>query len=562
MLPKNNLQKKLLSSVFIIVTLIIIAVTAMVTMFERHRYQQMELKGIYYETRAIKKRLGHLMFGSNWRYVMITLSNAKLANPYILYFSLTDMNRKILVSDDESLIGKTTFTTATVKTMSAPLFETSQREIMDTISSRFEIYQAQLNKDIIKEGVLRASKDEMIFDAYWDISYLGEKLGRLRVGFSKEGLKQHLVFLIGAMLGTSFFVLGITLLLIFWRVRLELKPLKEFTNQLSVFYSADTSSTLRQNLQTIHLEKLDSDLEEVQKLKRAFSKLRDRFILNWDQLETHRNNLEETVAQRTLELNRLNSKLVSQIEERNQIETRLINVQKLEAIGTLAGGIAHEFNNLFMAIIGYASLIQKQVEPGHPNAVKAEKIRDLVGTGSESIKQLLGFARSGKYAPGLLNLNEIIRINLAMFNRTRKDLEVVSKFEQDIWSVFADRSQMEHIVMNLLINASEAMPESGRIIVESQNIVLHKKQIRMDKVVSGRFVKVSVADEGQGIEKELIPRIFDPFFTTKPMSAGTGLGLASVYGIVDNHNGFTTVESTVAKGTVFNIFLPVAEQKK
>ncbi len=343
----------------------------------------MEFDRIYYEAQAIKSGLGHLMALSNRRYLKNKMSDIKSANPAILYFTITDMNGKILVSDDNRLIGKDVFETATIKNLPRPVFQS----------------------------------------------------------------------------------------------------------------------------------------------------------------------------------NRLNSKLVSQIEERNQIESRLINVQKLEAVGTLAGGIAHEFNNLFMAITGYASLIQKQSDPGHPNIDKAEKIRDLVGKGSESIKQLLGFARSGKYAPGPLNLNEIIRINLEMFNRTRKDIDVVAKFEQNIWSIFADRSQMEHIVMNLLINASEAMPESGRIIVESRNIVLQKKQIHLDKIVSGRFVKVSVADDGKGIEAKLIPRVFDPFFTTKPMGAGTGLGLVSVYGIVDNHNGFTTVESTVTKGTVLNVFLPAIKQE-
>jgi len=335
-----------------------------------------------------------------------------------------------------------------------------------------------------------------------------------------------------------------------------MKPLDNFLLQLSDLHKADGGSAFRKNFEKIHLDQKDSDIKEVQKLKEVISKIRDVFILNWDQLENHRNNLEKMVEERTREHNGLIKKLARQIEERKQIETRLLNVQKLEAVSTLAGGIAHEFNNLFMAITGYASLIQKQSEPGHPNAVKAEKIIELLDNGSQSIKQLLGFARSGRYDPDLLNINEVLRVNLNMFKRTRKDIEIVTQLTREIWNVTADRSQMEHIIMNLLLNASEAMPKNGQIVIETDNVIFDKKKIGMDKVVSGRFVCLSIEDEGKGIENKYIQRIFDPFFTTKPIGAGIGLGLASVYGIVDNHGGFITVESTVGKGTVFRVFFP------
>ena len=553
---KNSLQKKVLSSVFVIVTIIILSATALVTWFEKQRYQQMELNRIYYETRAMKKRLGHLLFGSNWRYLMIILSNAKSANPGILYFSLSDMDGKILVADDERLVGSREFKTVSVENLSKPIFRGEQFEEMDRKVSRFEIYQARLNMDIVYGEQKRGSKNERVFDTYWDISYMGEKVGLLRVGYTARGLRQHLILLIGGMLGSSFFVLIATLFLLYWRVRHGLKPLEGLSGKLSSLYSVDSGSDLRRHLETVTFNEKETDAEEIRQLKGAFSKLKERFVLSWDQLENHRNNLEDMVGERTRELNELNEKLVRQIKERKEIETRMLNVQKMEAIGTLAGGIAHEFNNLFMAITGYAALIQKQVEPGHPGGQKAEKIRELVDNGSESIKQLLGFAKSGKYTSGPLNLNEIIRVNLEMFRRTRKDIKLITRYEPHIWNVTADRSQMEHIVMNLLLNASDAMPGNGTIHVESRNIVLHKTQIRLNKTVYGKFVKISIEDEGEGIDKEVIPRIFDPFFTTKPLSAGTGLGLASVYGIVDNHDGFTTVESTKGKGSVFSIFLP------
>ena len=441
MFSENSLQKKILSSVFIIVTIIIILVTILVTVFEKKRYRQIELDRIYYET-----------------YV----SENKLAAPM--------------------------------------------------------------------------------------------------AGRSGQEIKRHLIYHIIGLLATGFLVLLVTLGLIFWVVKNSLKPLDRFLLKLSDLQNVDSGGTLRNRLAATGWDNLDSDIEEIQRLKQAFSKIRDLFILNWDQLENHRHNLEKIVDERTREYNVLIKKLARQIEERKEIETRLINVQKLEAVGTLAGGIAHEFNNLFMAITGYASLIQRQCEPGHPNAEKAEKIKHLVDNGSQSIKQLLGFARSGKYDPGPLNIKEVLRVNLEMFKRTRKDLEIITKITQESWNIYADRSQMEHIIMNLLLNASEAMPENGRITIEIINIVLDKKKIRMDKIVSGRFVHFSVRDEGKGIENKHIQRVFDPFFTTKPISAGTGLGLASVYGIVDNHDGFITVESVAGKGTVFNIFLPAMEK--
>ncbi|MBU1341420.1 MAG: hypothetical protein KKD66_07330 [Proteobacteria bacterium] len=560
MLSKNNLQKKLLSSVCLIVTIAIILITALVTIFEKNRFQHMEFNRIYYETQAIKKKLGHLISVSNRRYLMRTLTNAKAANHFILYFALTDINNSILVCDDGKMIGKNQFEKVVLKNITTPLFEASHSETMDEIPSRFKIFQSQLTQDFFEEQTLVARKNERILDTFWDIIYGGEKVGTLRIGFSRQGLKKHLIFLIGGMLGTGFFVLIVTLGLIFMMIKKSLKPMDCLRLELKDLHNTKDPKILRQKLGAIQLDKTESDVEEIQELKQAFSKIRDLFILNWDQLENHRNNLEEMVKERTRELHTLNKTLTLQVKERKQIEARLLNAQKLEAVGTLAGGIAHEFNNLFMAITGYASLIQKQSEPGHPNAVKAEKIRDLVDNGSQSIKQLLGFARNGKYDIGPLNINEIIRVSLEMFKRTRKDIEIVTKFTQGIWNVSADRSQMEHIVMNLLLNASEAMPDKGRITIETNNIVLEKKRVHTNKIVSGKFVHFSIKDEGKGIEKKYIQRIFDPFFTTKSISSGTGLGLASVYGIVDNHDGFTSVESTVAKGTGFSVFLPVAKK--
>jgi two-component system cell cycle sensor histidine kinase/response regulator CckA len=276
---------------------------------------------------------------------------------------------------------------------------------------------------------------------------------------------------------------------------------------------------------------------------------------------SHGRNLEEMLEKTTLELDELKEKLSCQARERKEMESRFLTVQKLESIGTLSRGATHEFNNIFMAITGYVSLIQKYTEQGHPNIEKTEKIIELVARGSQSIQQFLGFARIGKYALGPLSLNVILHQNLDIFGRSRKTLEIRPLYFQDLWSVQADRSQMEQVIMNLLLNASDAMPEKGCLRVETRNVVLDKKPVGPGKVVSGQFVLFRIEDEGVGIDEEILPRVFDPFFPTKPEGTGTGMGLFSVFGISDNHGGGVTVDSKTGEGSVFCFYLPAIPDK-
>ncbi len=559
MLPQKTLQKKLLVPVFIIVSLTILSITAVVTIIVKDQFQQAELNRIYYETDALKKRLGQLMYGQNFRYLMLTLSNAKETNPAILFFLLTDGNGKILIADNEAFINQNSFPVASIQDKNAPLYDNLKQAKGEIVPDRFKIYLSQLTTDIRDKKLIKGRNMEIIFDAIWEISYLGEKMGELRVGFSRQRMKQNLWILTGAMLGTGFLVLLVTLFMIFLVIRQNMFPLAAFVGKLSLLHQNPSGQNLRNNIANISLEGKRTEVEEILNLKRAFRNIRDLFVSNWDQLEDHRRNLEQMVEDRTIELHEMNEKLRLQIQERKEIESRLLNVQKLEAVGTLAGGIAHEFNNLFMAITGNATLIQRRTKEGHPNIEKAEKIRELVDTGSRSIQQLLGFARSGKYDPGPLNLNLVLRRNMSIFCASRKDLEIRTAYCPDLWSVQADRSQMEQVIMNLLLNASEAMPKKGCLQVETKNVVLDKKFISRGKVVSGRFVLFCIKDEGSGIEEKILPRIFDPFFTTKPMGVGTGMGLASVFGITDNHGGVTTVDSSPGKGSVFCVYLPALE---
>jgi PAS domain S-box-containing protein len=241
-----------------------------------------------------------------------------------------------------------------------------------------------------------------------------------------------------------------------------------------------------------------------------------------------------------------------------RLERQLRQAQKMEAIGTLAGGIAHDFNNLLMGIQGNISLSLLDIEPNSPLVINLKKIEQYVKNGVDLTKQLLGFARGGKYEISLLNLNGLIKEQNLMFGRTNKDIIFRNEARPDLWSVEADRGQIEQVLMNLYLNALQAMPSSGTLTTGTENVTIDQDQYSPYYVKAGNYVKITIADTGIGMDEDTQQRIFDPFFTTKEMGRGTGLGLASVYGIVKNHGGFINVFSKKGQGTKFEIYLPAS----
>jgi PAS domain S-box-containing protein len=246
-------------------------------------------------------------------------------------------------------------------------------------------------------------------------------------------------------------------------------------------------------------------------------------------------------------------------EEKRKLETQLQQAQKMESIGTLAGGIAHDFNNILMGIQGNASLMLLKIENSHPNFEKAKNIERYVQNGTELTKQLLGFARRGKYHVIATDLNEVIEKSSGLFGRTKKEIQIHTRFVDDIWTVEVDRGQIDQALLNLYVNAWQAMPEGGELYLQTENVVLDSTYVKPYKVEPGNYVKISVADTGVGIDREYQKRIFEPFFTTKEMGRGTGLGLASVYGIIKNHGGYINVYSEKNQGTTFTVYLPASE---
>lgn len=249
------------------------------------------------------------------------------------------------------------------------------------------------------------------------------------------------------------------------------------------------------------------------------------------------------------------------ITYRKNLEEQLLQSQKMEAIGTLAGGIAHDFNNLLMGIEGYTTLMLYNMNSNDSNYKKLKNIEELVKSGSNLTKQLLGFARGGKYEVVVTDLNAIIEKSADMFGRTKREITIIKKLDNNLLLVEVDQGQIEQVFLNLYLNAWHAMPEGGELILKTENVFIEKANALLYKLKSEKCVKVSITDNGIGMDEKTRKRIFEPFFTTKQMGRGSGLGLASVYGIIKNHGGAIEVLSEKGHGSTFNIYLPATEKE-
>jgi len=247
-------------------------------------------------------------------------------------------------------------------------------------------------------------------------------------------------------------------------------------------------------------------------------------------------------------------------EEKTRLASQLLQTQKMEAIGTLAGGIAHDFNNLLMGIQGHTSLMLMDTDSSHPSFEHLNEIKNHVKSSVNLTKQLLGFARGGKYETRTTDLNELVKNQTRMFQRTRKEITIYENYEKPLWATEVDRGQIEQVLLNLYVNAWQAMPGGGDLTVKTKNIIIDEKYDAHFEVTSGKYVKISVSDTGVGMDETTRQRMFEPFFTTREMGRGTGLGLASVYGIIKNHEGFINVYSELGEGTTFTVYLPVSGQ--
>jgi two-component system, cell cycle sensor histidine kinase and response regulator CckA len=246
------------------------------------------------------------------------------------------------------------------------------------------------------------------------------------------------------------------------------------------------------------------------------------------------------------------------ITERKQLEDELLQSQKMEAVGRLAGGIAHDFNNLLTAITGYAALLLDEMPERDVHRADVAEIDQAATRGAALVDQLLSFSRRKMLTPSTLDLNEVVESTRGLLSRIiGADIELVTRLAPSVDGVRADRTQIEQVLLNLAVNARDAMPSGGRLEIETANVLLHAQDVggALD-ANAGPHVMLTVRDTGVGMDRDTQAQVFEPFFTTKEVGQGSGLGLSTAYGIVTQAGGRIGVESRPGVGTTFRVYLP------
>jgi len=270
--------------------------------------------------------------------------------------------------------------------------------------------------------------------------------------------------------------------------------------------------------------------------------------------------LERRVQERTAELERANTALLSEMEEEKRLEEQLRQSQKLESIGTLTGGIAHDFNNILNIIRGHASFIGEDRSKDEELQRALKIIDETVDRGTAIVQQLLAIARRSEARLEQLNLNDLVKNLERLLSETfPKTIDVGLHLDPGSPSLTADPSQIDQVLLNISLNARDAMPEGGKLVLTTGTVPGAELRARFQEVKAEQYALISVADTGLGMDEAVKSRIFEPFFSTKHQDQGTGLGLSVAYGIVANHGGFIDVTSRPHEGSTFNIYLPIGE---
>jgi PAS domain S-box-containing protein len=271
--------------------------------------------------------------------------------------------------------------------------------------------------------------------------------------------------------------------------------------------------------------------------------------------------LEERVQERTRELAEANAQLIAEAAERHKAEAALAQVQRMEAIGHLTGGVAHDFNNLLTVIAGNLDMIDRKIGNDEGVGKLVAAARRGAERGAQLTSQLLAFARRATLRPEVVCVNELLgEFQTLIAHAVGEAVEIDMRCAPGLWSCHVDPAQFQSAILNLVVNAGAAMPKGGALAIATENVTLGEREAALlPEVAPGPYVRVSIADTGVGIAADVIDHIFEPFFTTKEIGKGTGLGLAQVYGFVRQSGGTVTVESAPGAGTAFTIFLPRAE---
>ncbi|MBA7527423.1 Sensor histidine kinase RcsC [subsurface metagenome] len=294
--------------------------------------------------------------------------------------------------------------------------------------------------------------------------------------------------------------------------------------------------------------------------------LTNSFNIMAEDLRIHHSYLDRLIEGRTAELRNANEKLQQEINDRKRMEEQLRQAQKLESVGRLAGGVAHDFNNLLTTIIGYSELISTEQNLDDTTKEGIQEIRSSAERAAALTQQLLAFSRKQVLQPQIIDLNSLITKLGKMLRRLiGEDIDLITELDSSLGhNIKADPGQLEQVIMNLVVNARDSMPEGGTITIETQGLYLDESYHQQHpQVTPGNYLLLAVSDTGHGMDEETRNHIFEPFYTTKGVGEGTGLGLSTVYGIVKQSGGFIWVYSEPEQGTTFKIYLPrLAATKK
>ena len=265
--------------------------------------------------------------------------------------------------------------------------------------------------------------------------------------------------------------------------------------------------------------------------------------------------LEDQVQERTRQLEQANEELRQQIAERRQVEAALQQAQKMEVIGQMTGGVAHDFNNLLTAVLGNLELATRR---GKDENIRRylEGATQAAQRGAKITSQLLAFSRTQRLQTEPIDLNAIVTaMGDLLFRTIGATVRIETILERSLWPATADPSQIELVILNLAVNARDAMPDGGRLTIATANVP-HGDRSKPAELPPGDYVSVCVSDTGTGMTEEVLRKAFEPFFTTKPVGSGTGLGLSQVYGIAKQTGGTVAIDTQVGKGTTVRVYLP------
>ncbi len=411
----------------------------------------------------------------------------------------------------------------------------------------------ELNENHSAFNTLRQNLDNLLDDSIQVLATNDLKKAKE----DAHAIVKNAIILIASV--ASVFII-IVMVAFLWSKKSIIAPLKTLliaTNKMS-------KGDLRQ---TVHIKSGD----ELQQLGESFNQMAATLThsvknqaLAEEALKDSLAEMDMRVKERTVELETSNENLIKEKKEREHLQAQLIQAQKIEAVGTLAGGVAHDFNNLLTAIVGNAelALIEHSDEKRAYNPIT--EIKKAANRAAELTRQLLAFSRKQLIQPKIVNLNVVVENIAKMLRRLiGENIELVKAVSPDLWEVKMDPSQIDQVIMNLVVNSKDAMPNGGKLTVETSNVELDEVYFSFHGVQKnkGPYVMLAISDTGCGMDKVTQSRMFEPFFTTKGPGRGTGLGLSTVYGIINQNDGLIYVYSEVGKGTTFKIYFPRADSK-